>query len=252
MTRLGLLVLMMLSLLVPGLVVATVAGAEVELEAKPPAILLLDGEKAQALKFELKSAAAFKIETVKGKSISCTTTAKVEGKDFVTVGQIRVADTETGLVEIGLENCKKEAIACRSETPGGKDPIQTILIAGVARVATEQSALGSLEAILIVDVVGTDEAALKIFCGAAKYQVLGYYALLIKPSLEEVAPLGAVEIDSQQEKGKPVTGKCLEEAVNCKRVVNEPLLANLGEGLEGAGIEFGLGVEFKKMVFIDG
>ena len=139
MKQLRLLVFAMLALFAFGAVGAALASAEVELEAKPPALLLLDKENVEELKYTGSEKSLSKIETVGGKTIECTL-VEVKADGFKPLSAIRKADTNLGLADIDFTGCKKEKVSCRSETAKAeKDPVETILVKADIHIATEKS-----------------------------------------------------------------------------------------------------------------
>jgi len=255
MKQLRLLVLAMLALFAFGAVSAAVASAEVELEAKPPALLVLDKEKVEELTYKGSSAVASKIEGSKTKkTIECgAVEANIAAKGLKPLSAIRIADTAKGEATIDFTKCKQGGVACRSETTAGvKDAIETLLVLVDIEFGTEETAKKELQAIIIVTVLGEDnKPVLFINCGGVKDEIKGNFILLIEPPLKELEAGTAVTIKSEQKEGKPVTGTCLEPVAGCERVTKEPLTANLGGGVETAGEQFSISGTFNKMVFLD-
>ncbi len=214
--------------------------------AEEPLILVLAGEKVSELQFEGKTEGTTAVlETVGGKTVACakghaTATAEaVPGKE---------ADTETGHATIDLEGCKKGSVACRSETKGGaKDPVETVLLALVTTGASDETA----ERTLGGELVASAPEPFLVNCGVVKVEGKGSGACSVAPVSVELAAGETATMRCRQEKGKQLTGTCIEKKATCEKLAAEPLLASLGNGFEGAGLLFeGVGT-FNKMIFGD-
>jgi hypothetical protein len=230
------------SLVVLGLLaLATATGAV----AEPPRILVLPGEKISELKFEGKSETGGKLETVGGKAATCT---KGRATSTATPLPEKESDSEAGEATIDLEGCKKEKVACRSETSGGlKDPVETILIVLAMSGASEETT----EKVLAAEFVATAKETLIVNCGGVKELGKGSGACLVSPALTELAAGATGTLSCRQEKGKQITGNCVETKATCEKLEKEPFLVNLGAGFESAALEFeGVG-SFTKMIFGD-
>jgi hypothetical protein len=224
-----------------GLISLLLAATTSVATAAPPLILVLEGEKVSELKYEATSG-ALRIDTVGGKTINCTS-GSIKATYTPIAGKI--ADSELGSSTIDYLGCKKEAVGCRSETGGVKDPVETILAALGFVPGSEESTSETLEFLLVS---GT-EAVVNLVCGGVKLTFEDDIGCLVTPALTEVTGGGVVDVSCKEEKGKPITGKCLETVFACEDLSLRSLKANFGIGNEAAALE----VEFKgtlnKMVF---
>ena len=221
-------------------VFAFAAVAAATASAETPSVNVLPGEKVSELTYSGKAAKESKLETANGKTISCATTkvsATFEGEKEIST---------KGKATIDFEGCKKEKVACRSETAGGvKDAVEIILTPLVLTAADEETAAKALQFLL----VNTLSETLLINCGGVKEEVKGNVGCLVTPALTEVAAGGTVTIECAIEpKGKQKTGTCLETKAACEKLKNEPLLGNLGAGFEASAEEINVAGTFNKMV----
>jgi hypothetical protein len=217
------------------------AGTAIAVE---PLILVLPGEKVSELKFE-GTAGTSSLETVGGKTATCT-----KGKATSTAAPLpeKESDTEAGEATITLEGCKKGAVACRSETKAGvKDPVETILLVLAIAGINEESTAKELEGAL----VATAKETLLVNCGGVKEEGKGSGSCLVTPALVELAAGATGTLKCVQEKGKQLTGKCLERKATCEKLTKEPFLVNLGGGFEGAALLFEGTGSFNRMTFGD-
>ncbi|MFI4990555.1 MAG: hypothetical protein ACHQHO_06540 [Solirubrobacterales bacterium] len=211
--------------------------------AAPPLILVLEGEKISELKYEGTSGEV-RIDTVGGQKIKCT-----GGKIKATYTPIagKAADAESGSSTIDYEGCKKGAGGCRSEVGGVKDPVETILVPLAFVAGSEESTSETLQFLLVS---GTEEP-LELLCGAVKGTLEDDTGCLVTPALKEVTGGGTVTISCLEEKGVPITGKCLETTFACEDLSLRPLKADLGAGNEGAALDVEFKGTFNKMIFLD-
>jgi hypothetical protein len=212
--------------------------------ALEPLILVLPGEKVSELKFQ-GTAGESKLETVSGKAAICTKGTATAASQALPGKE---SDTEAGEATIDLEGCKKEKVACRSETSGGtKDPIETILVVLSMTGVTEESTEKTLQG----EFVASAKETLLVNCGGVKEEGKGSGACLVTPALVELAAGATGTLKCVQSKGKQTTGTCLEKKATCEKLAKEPFLVNLGAGFEGAALLFeGVG-SFNKMIFGD-
>jgi hypothetical protein len=217
--------------------------------AETPAILLLSG-KVSELKTELKGG-TWKIETVGLKSIAgsgaTATITECEELDGKALDTNLCADLLT------LTGAKKEKVACRSETLAGvKDPIETILVKVDLHLDSEKSTTGVLQPLLVFKFHGVDgDEEVIVNCGGIKYKIKGKVGCLLLPGLTQIASGGKIEVVCIQEKGKQITGTCVETKLLCEELANDPFLADLGAGFETAGLDLRVEGSFNKDVFID-
>ena len=215
--------------------------------ASAASIAVLSGEKVSELKYEGKAAGAATLETVDGKSITCSKT-KVKTTFTALAGKEAVA--ETGTLVTDFEGCSKEKkLSCRSESKAGeKDPIETILGTATVTAASEETSEKTHQFLLVSSLSET----LFINCGGVKQEVKGALPCLAAPAGSELAAGETVKITCAIEKtGKPKTGKCLASTATCEKLANEPLEGNLGNGFEGCAEEMTLEGSFNKMVLLE-
>jgi hypothetical protein len=157
------------------------------------------------------------------------------------------ADSEQGKADINFRKCKKEKINCRSEiSETEKDPVETILVdPGLIGSA------GTKGTELRYELVNLLSQTLLINCGGVKEEVKGSVACVVTPSLAEVEAGVTVTITCTQEKGKQVSGACVEPAKACEDLKNNPFLANLGGGFKSAGELVTVKGSFNKMITLD-
>ncbi len=213
--------------------------------ASAASIVVLSGERVSELKYEGKASAAT-LETVDGKSITCSKT-KVTATFTPLAGKETTA--EAGTLVTDFEGCGKGEVHCRSESKAGeKDPVQTILGTAALTAAAEESSEKTLQFLLVSSLTET----LFINCGGVKQEVKGSQPCLVAPAGSEIAAGEAVKITCALEKpGKPKTGKCLSSTAACEKLAKEPLEGNLGNGFESCAEELTIEGSFNKMALLD-
>jgi hypothetical protein len=221
---------------------ASVAAATASAEA--PLVLVLPGEKAAELEYKGTGGEAT-LSDINGKTIIAT---KVKAAATFTAVAGKEADAELGKATLDFEGAKKEKVACRSENAKAeKDPVETILVVTGLITENEETTGKALQGALVNLLTET----LLINCGGVKEEVKGSVPCLVTPVLTEVAVGGTVEIKCAQEKGKQLTGKCLESKAACEDLTKNPFLANLGGGFVEAGEGVTVAGTFNKMVTLD-
>src|ERR1700684_4608222 len=245
MTRVKTLGVAIIAILVVG---ATMAGAAA---AVTPALLILSG-KVTELRMEGKGGGC-DLEQANGKTLAGTG-ATFTASEFTEAGS--PLDTKAGVATIDCSGVKEGKVACRSETASGaKDPIETVLSKLDLQVASEKTAGGVLEPLLISTVLGqAGSEELIVNCGGVKDKVKGHIGCLLLPGETNIPanePKAAELLCKSEPKGKQVTGICAEEKAVCEELAKNPFESSLGGALEAAAMTMHLEVSFSKDVFID-
>lgn len=229
-------------------VVACTAIAAASASAEP-LILVLPGQGFKTLKYEGTTAkgTTATLETVGGKKIVCqsalalATYTPLEGKPD---------DSSIGVGDVHFKECKKEAVACRSEVGTEKDPVETILTPLILTAAAELTKEKVLQFLLI----NTINGVLFINCGGVKEEIKGAVPCLVggATSGSELVAGAVVTITCTAEaKGKQVTGTCTEPVAACEKLAKEPLLASIGAGFENASEAVAVSGSHNEMVTLD-
>ncbi|HEV7394832.1 MAG TPA: hypothetical protein VGO08_24565, partial [Burkholderiales bacterium] len=203
-TRIAPVIFIVLILAMSGAACSSALAAEGEIGG-----ILLPGEE-YPVKFQSINNGGI-LETVSGKRVGCS---KEEGS-----GTIDSATTGKGSDD--LTGCKKEKVACRSENKAGeKDPVETALIKNLqGAIFSMKTSSGTLAA----GIANTLSENLIINCGGVKDEIKGTLIGLVSPTNLEIAAGEKISFESKQEKGKQITGTCLEPKAVCETIAASPL-----------------------------
>ncbi len=213
--------------------------APIAASAAEPLLLVLEGEKVSELKYSAK-AGAVALETAGGKTITCTSAEDVA--TFKPDGE-KAAAAEAGSSTAVFFGCKKEKIACRSETAKGeKDAVETVLAPLSLTVINEKPSEGGLSSAAALKLQET----LIANCGTVKTKAQGSGFCPISPSSTKVTAGSAVTLNCES-----YPGACVERTATCEQLSKEPFEANVGGSFEATSVVMSLSGSFNKMIFLD-
>jgi hypothetical protein len=213
-----------------------------------PSMLLLEG-KVSDLTSTMKGGKS-NLSTLAGKELTGTA---LEGK-LKGCKPIGTNEKDTNLCEAVLDftGVKQGAVACRSENAKAeKDPVETVLTIVDLHLASEQTASGELQPLLLFNVLGMSggEAELTIVCGVVKNKVKGVIPCLLLPGLTNIPVTQEAEIKcALNASHDQETGKCEQL---CEWLTEKPFQSNLGAGFEDAGMNATAKGTLSKDIFID-
>ncbi len=177
------------------------------------------------------------LTTLGGKALASTNIEKTlkNCKASATAGE---KDTNLCEATARFTGVKQGAVACRSESASGKDPIETVLVLSDVHGATEKTAGGELEGLLLFKVLGAAaEEELTIACATVKDKVKGTLGCLIGPGLTTIPAggTGTLTCKANATTHDPETGECEQL---CEWLKEHPFESNLGAGFEDAWFSF--------------